>query len=363
MITLQQVGWTGYTQYEGPWYRGQLKFPKADPSASFTDKVLSVITATEGGAFDAINMYDRMIVSVGIIQWGNAGQFSVDDLLGEVAQADATAIIPVQALATDLGYYFGQTPKGWRYTRQGVLVDSIDAQRALFLGGSSGLKGGWSDEQKEIAKRWVVALQAVWDNPMARQVQASFTAKRVKNFATPQAKAVLFSGPDVQDANPNIVATAQAAFLSFAANLPAVASKQLLSLSTPAPKWSLEWLYALLTQLTFGPKIAIYPQRYNAIQPELERLWGLDLPDGSASLASWKADMGIDPKIPSLDTPRDIQRALLRLGYDLGPAGADGVMGAKSKVAVEAFQTKAGLTADGIVGPKTLETLRTTLTG
>ncbi|MBS7539751.1 NlpC/P60 family protein [Ancylobacter lacus] len=40
---------------------------------------------------------------------------------------------------------------------------------------------------------------------------------------------------------------------------------------------------------------------------------------------------------------RDIQRRLIALGYDLGPAGADGVLGRRTTAAVAQFQAAAGL--------------------
>jgi hypothetical protein len=52
---------------------------------------------------------------------------------------------------------------------------------------------------------------------------------------------------------------------------------------------------------------------------------------------------------------RALQRALLSLGY---PAGkVDGQYGPTTKTAVAAFQHAAGLTADGIFGPKTMAAL------
>ena len=62
-------------------------------------------------------------------------------------------------------------------------------------------------------------------------------------------------------------------------------------------------------------------------------------------------------------TPRgervvQVQRELLRLGYDLGPTGADGVCGALTTTAILFFQRSAGLTADGICGPKTWAALQ-----
>lgn len=48
-----------------------------------------------------------------------------------------------------------------------------------------------------------------------------------------------------------------------------------------------------------------------------------------------------------------IQRALIARGYDLGPTGADGRAGARTKAAIVAFQRASGLYSDGIAGPKT----------
>lgn len=48
-----------------------------------------------------------------------------------------------------------------------------------------------------------------------------------------------------------------------------------------------------------------------------------------------------------------VQDLLVGLGYDLGPAGGDGVFGPDTKTAVMAFQRDKGLAVDGIVGPAT----------
>lgn len=51
-----------------------------------------------------------------------------------------------------------------------------------------------------------------------------------------------------------------------------------------------------------------------------------------------------------------VQTALSRLGYAPGPI--DGAWGAKTKGAVVSFQAAKGLTADGVVGPKTIAALQ-----
>ena len=50
---------------------------------------------------------------------------------------------------------------------------------------------------------------------------------------------------------------------------------------------------------------------------------------------------------------RQRQEALIELGYDVGPDGADGLYGFWTRRAVEALQANAGLVIDGVWGPKT----------
>ncbi len=60
-------------------------------------------------------------------------------------------------------------------------------------------------------------------------------------------------------------------------------------------------------------------------------------------------------------TTKQRQQALIDLGYDLGPAGADGIAGFATRAAVEAFQGNHGLVVDGVVGPMTLAALQNAL--
>lgn len=358
MTAPDEIGWGSYNQYEGPFFRGRVPFDltDADRPAAVAGKrppdprTLAVITATEGGRYDAINMYDRCIVSVGLIQWCEAGQYGVSNLLGAVAQRDRALLLPLSRTLDDAGADFGPNKQGkWRFSfddERGE-VDTAEKQRQLFLGGSSGLKGGWTDAQKAHAKRWAAALADVLAQPGARSAQVAFTLPKIEAFATPEAKRILFD-----DALPDEgwVGALRAAFLSFAVNLPAVASAQLklAAAEATAPKWSAEYCDAVIRRLTLGPKIAIYPHRYRAIRPVLERLYGVTLPELDA--ASEHEEEGEGGELGSVQA---VQRALVAMGYDLGPAGADGKAGQKTRVALMDFQRKHQLEPDGVIGPKT----------
>lgn len=59
-----------------------------------------------------------------------------------------------------------------------------------------------------------------------------------------------------------------------------------------------------------------------------------------------------------LRTVLGVQRKLIALGFDLGPAGADGVPGMKTREALIAFQKAHAIDAIGIAGPRTQAALR-----
>jgi cell wall-associated NlpC family hydrolase len=83
----------------------------------------------------------------------------------------------------------------------------------------------------------------------------------------------------------------------------------------------------------------------------------------SARVTHWAIPKGLDGDVPA-DKPTlrrgssgdyvvELQKDLMQLGYDVGATGSDGKFGAKTEVAVKAFQANSKLTADGICGPKT----------
>src|SRR5688500_5534365 len=107
-ITDAQVAWGSYLDFEGPWTRGVHRMPPIGADATIEEKTVAVIAATEGAAFDAVNMYDRCVLTVGCIQFCDGGQFSVCDMLGEVAQSAPTALGGVEKYVAKRGYTFSR---------------------------------------------------------------------------------------------------------------------------------------------------------------------------------------------------------------------------------------------------------------
>lgn len=355
MTTINEIGWGKYSQWEGPLYWGRCKVTLPfNPTDE--EKVLQVVSSTEGSRYDAVNMYDRMCVSVGAIQWAELSQFSVSDMLGKVYDRDPALLDPL-APAMAEGVEFKKNAKGkYRFFTGGVEVVTSEQQQKLFLLNSNGQQGTWDDASKAYAKTWAAGMSSVFQHPAAQKAQAEFTTARLRSyFIVKDAQAVLW-GADEQLPSTGWVGAIRAAFTSFAANLPAVAAEQLKKAPLAGlTKWSPEWGIALLKQLTFGPGITIYPHRYEKIRPVIEALYGVDLPDFAADLEAWQLQHGIDPAAtaPTFTTVLEIQSELLAQGYDLGPAGADGRMGVKTTNAIRTFQQLHGLGPDGVVGPKT----------
>ncbi|WP_051460562.1 N-acetylmuramidase domain-containing protein [Xanthobacter sp. 126] len=71
----------------------------------------------------------------------------------------------------------------------------------------------------------------------------------------------------------------------------------------------------------------------------------------AAACRRWEAKLGGAP-VGDPDLPK-VQSDLIALGYDLGPAGADGVLGRRTREAVLRFQEEQGLAVDGKIGPQT----------
>jgi len=355
------VRWGSYRGYEGPFYHGTLKF-KLPPNPSELDKIAAVVTATEGGRLDAINRYDRCVDTQGLIQWCNRHpQNSVDNIYMDIARKDEDILLPVRAVSARDGYFFSKKDGRWHHKQNGA-VDSPAKQAGMYFAGASGRKGQWTDgeSQKWFAREWVAAAADVWQHPEAQRLQMGYTMSRLASFFVFGAEAKRLMKLAKESDNPN-AAVFRAAYISFAANNPRKASESLKKAmaTSRAVLWSNGWLFNALYQMTFSPGITIYPGRYNKIRPVLEKLYGVDLPDLADDIkkfASTFPEQYLDPV--------EVQRALIALGYDLGPAGADGKFGGKSRAGLMEFEGDVGVpphAVDGVMDPWTADALERVL--
>lgn len=297
-ITPDKIRWGSYMNYEGPIFGGVQKFTLPDEPTE-ADRWLAVITAAEGGKYDAINMYDRGIVSVGLIQWIEAGQFSVSNMLGLVAETCGTDYV-LETLKPALdacSATFKKNASGqWRFYVDGVEVNTQDKTRALFLG-CSGLKGSWTPAAVTRAKLWAACIANIWESEEARRAQNKYTKDRLMGFVFPAVKSALFD--DAPDSG--WVGAMRAAYVSFAVNLPAVASAQFVAALPAASsfkKWGQNWCTFVLKQMIFGAKINVWPHRYDSIRPVLESLWGVTLPKNTKELSAWKPGPEEEATVP-----------------------------------------------------------------
>jgi hypothetical protein len=257
---LPLIRWGAYKEYSGPFTLGKHRY-SIPQSPTFWDKVLATLTATEGGRYGAVNMYDRCILSVGLVQWCEAATiYAVSRLLGACADVDLDLLQSYLAeMPLSCGFRRGHGGQ-WRFHLRGQQVASKAEQREIFLGGATGYKGQWTDGQKEHAKRVAAVMSAMWQEPAFREAQDTFTHERLLSFAMSKSRKILFPEDGYSTEGP--AGALRAAFLSFAGNLPAVADEQFRKACSTKDyqRASIDdQLVMALRQMTFGPGIAIYP--------------------------------------------------------------------------------------------------------
>ena len=288
VVTSADVKWSSFSTYEGPVFGGRQAYVlPLNPTEN--DRIMAVVTAAEGGHYDAVNMYDAGIVSVGLIQWINAKQHSVDAMLGRVIDdCGADKVLgPLKPVLDASGATFKKTPLGaWRFhDASGTPVESNTQQRALFMKGC-GPKGSWSPQAKEHAKAWAAAFANIWADAGARKAQVDYTVPKLRSFLLTDVQKALYDSDD----NTGWCGAIRAAMVSFAVNLPALTASlyRAFAAATKLTKWSTDWCIALLQHVTLQSNHQHWLLRYNSIRPVLERLWGVSLPRTTRELRSWQ---------------------------------------------------------------------------
>lgn len=333
------MGWGKYNGYEGPMILGSAPVATAigplTRELSVEKKLMAVITATEGGKFDAINMYDRCVLSVGVFQFCE-GCGLTTKLLTRIQKVAPESIIGLTTKLAEIKGHPVTFVDGRFYEMGGKPVTTVADKQAFYLG-CNGKVGSWkTQQQKDTATAVGKAFSEMLREPRTYTEHLAYCKDMLPMFQMAYARKILFPNGFVQDGYEGAV---QALFMSFAANLPLVASN---ALERIASKPKNTWLVEFARSVVYGSGVAIYPLRYEVIRPIIGKLYGVMPPI-----------LSVSPTPPPPMTVKEYQAVLVKLGYDLGPKGADGVPGKKTMAAVIKFQKEHGLKPDGVVGPKT----------
>lgn len=299
MITLSQVKWTKYRNFEGPVFVGNMPVPGANVQSPFHAKVLAITAAAEGGGFNATQMWDSGLLSVGAIQFIDAGTFNVCNLLGEVADKCGLHLL-LEKLQPALDMCNATFAKGddgkWRFSQNGVRVTTTAAQKMLYFGDMSGnTLGTFTDAKRLRVKTWVVCMANVWDIPGATDVQMEFTLRNLKSgFVWGTLRSELFA-PNVSEEG--YVGATKAMLLAYAVNAPAVVVKMYdAARNNGKTKFSAEWCLQVLRHVVMNGGIDVWKSRWGAKLPYIEAAFGVKFPT-YAQLASgtWTITVPIVP--------------------------------------------------------------------
>lgn len=347
MTSASNIGWGEYGGFEGPYYTGSVRYtPMSD---RFWEKCVHVVTATEGGRYDAVNMYDVCVVSVGILQVCEK-VLEMSRMLAsmeKVAPAELSAAL--QAMPSPLTMVTDQS--GRRVLADGSgPINTVARMQQVYLG-CTGERGKWTSALKDSAKAWAAGFANLCATPALIAPQLEYVEERLPAYVMKAARDELFR----KAWDEGWEGAMKAMYVSYAANLPAVADSRARAAFSD-PRWSGSSpadKFLILADSMVKSGVAIWPHRFDKISPVLSQRFGVQCPSSSE----------LGAPAAGLSSPMEIQAALVKLGYDLGPAGADGVIGRKTTEAVKAFQAKSGLSADGVVGPKTRAALQSALDG
>jgi len=348
MTTIDDIKWVPFDKFEGPMYLGQYRYKLPD-NPDFLDKALYVFSHVESGRYDAINMYDKCIVSLGLIQRCEAAPiFGTSEMLSKCAKINPDEfnkcidLMPAHPV-------FQETKLGWRFFQDGNEVNNRSAQQKLFLS-TNGLRENWNDESKEYAKATAVALCSIYNNESFRSIQMEYAKSLLMKFVYKNAQDALFTRTDED----GLWGALKAAYISFAGNSPSMANNCVRSIMENGV-WNLmddrDKCIAVLQSLVFDSEISIWPIRYNDIRGPLENLFNVDLPDFASELKQWNDNYKYGR------TVHEVQAGLQYLGYDIGPEGVNGKITRGTSAAIAEFKRDQHLTPDNILDIVTVELL------
>ena len=283
-----KISWGKYTNYEGPYHIGENKFILPEKH-DLSDRILYTISATEGN-FDSVNMYDKCIVSIGMIQWCEANYCGSTSLISEFSLRYGREIFDTSF--KEIIDFLGYNPlklintKYWFVDQTGNIIDKVDEQKKYFLG-CDGTIGSWNDTAKNKANIWLRSFATFLKNKKVIEFQVEYTKRKINElYFHRDVKNILNSVIRDSKEKVEIYESAMIAYISFAANHPKFAKENfILAHEKNKDKiFTREWLLAIIRQMTFKNQIKIYSHRYEKIIKVLNSLYNINMPKSADEL-------------------------------------------------------------------------------
>lgn len=288
--------WGRYGNFEGPFYMGTLKVSEASQNDSFVKKILTITTSAEGGAFDAINMYDSGLLSVGAIQFIDAGQFHVANMFGRIADVDYDNLIAKLKPALDVCKctFQKQLDGQWRFVfDNGKPIVTTVQQKILYFGDANGnLSGTFTKEKIDRSKIWTSVAADVWTIPGAIDIQLTYTFERiVKDFTWGSLRKDLFVDNTEET---GLIGLTKAMLVGFAVNSPAVVMNRYeKARNNKYDKYSDDWCFQILKDVVVGAGISIWKTRWNSNIKFTMKCFGINMPTfEQMSIGDWSKFIG-----------------------------------------------------------------------
>lgn len=277
---------------------------------SFWESVALIACSTEsGGVVSAYNGYDQCVVTLGILQFaGSVAGSPLMKLITKFYELDKDLVIKHLQPALD------KVPGSELIYNNGKCLFKIDGVEVikfaewcnLIQEGVSGVKGTWTPSAKETSKIWAECFIKLAEEPKFIEVQKKFFINSLKTtyFANANIQVideetgnkVIVKPLDVFNYNESTIESELnykraliATYISYGANIPALASKKLYEnlVKHPERSWTEKFKYFALA--CKSSTVKEWSIRWNKISALLVQEFGVDI------------DLNIDPSTTYLD--------------------------------------------------------------
>lgn len=277
---MSDVKWVKFKDREGPVVHGSIEY-SCPEMPSEDERILSIVAKAEGGRFDAVNMYDRGIVSIGLLQWaehvGKVSRF-FGYAMERGAASPLTKIFQPMFDRTGVGLQTFQEGKHsrWRFSFQGSPVMTPESLQATFLG-CDGVSSSWNDERRSMAIEWARTFHQALI--VTRDYMQVYACQDMHGFVTPLVKSALFR---TFTSETNALRASRALYIAMAVNSPGGAQKAFVAVSNDknVQLASVDWCQNFFNTLKQpnGEVPKQFANRYVRVKSLVESMYNVTLP-------------------------------------------------------------------------------------